>query len=77
MSTTSNVSSSTSSSEASTTASKSSNPLFYTIVHERNIGSVRKLLDVSLPVAYGNDWYNDVLKTPHEFTKMGTLLLLN
>jgi len=74
MSLSNNVASTTASSSASSsTGTNSKSEIFFNMVHERNIGSVRKLLDVSLPVSYGNDWYNDVLKTPQEFTKMGKL----
>ncbi len=45
--------------------------IFFNLVHERNVGLVRKLLDVALPVAYSNEWYANIVKTPHEFTKMG------
>lgn len=45
--------------------------IFFNIVHERNINLVRKLLEVSLPVQYPQEWYNDLIKTPHDFTKMG------
>jgi hypothetical protein len=40
-------------------------------IHERNVGTLRKLLEVTLPVGYANEWYADVLKTPGEYTKMG------
>ena len=44
---------------------------FYQPVHARNVGLVRKLLDVALPVAYGDDFYAKLQETPQEFTKMG------
>ncbi len=49
----------------------SKDSVFLNIVHERNIGMVRKLLDTALPVAYADAWYADLVKTPHEFTKLG------
>ena len=44
---------------------------FFQPVHARNVGLVRKLLDVALPVAYGDDFYAKLQETPQEFTKMG------
>ena len=45
--------------------------LFYTTVHERNINSVRLLVDTVIPVRYSPDFYKDLVRTPADFTKMG------
>ncbi len=52
-------------------SAKGRSDVFFNIVHERNVGTLRKVLEVALPVAYGPDWYADVVKTPHDFTKLG------
>lgn len=45
--------------------------LFYTTVHERNIHSVRLLIDTVLPVRYSDEFYRELVRTPEDFTKMG------
>ena len=46
--------------------------LFYTPVHDRNINSVKLLVDTVLPVRYSPDFYKKLMLTPYDFTKMGT-----
>ena len=50
--------------------------LFYTTVHERNINSVRLLVDTVIPVRYSPEFYKDLVRTPADFTKMGSSLSL-
>eukprot|EP00158_Paraphelidium_tribonemae_P010055 Partr_v1_DN30577_c0_g1_i1_m9598 putative acetyltransferase len=44
--------------------------LFYTTVHERNINSVKLLIDTVLPVRYSEDFFRELIRTPQDFTKM-------
>ena len=53
-------------------SSKVRKDLFYTTVHERNINSVKLLIDTVLPVRYSNDFYNELIRSPPDFTKMGS-----
>jgi hypothetical protein len=48
--------------------------LFFNAVHDRNINSVRALMDAVLPVRYSDDFYKNLVNTPFEFTKMGMFL---
>lgn len=45
--------------------------LFYTQLHDRNLGSFRLLVDSVLPVRYPEDIYKKLVATPHDFTKLG------
>jgi GNAT superfamily N-acetyltransferase len=44
--------------------------LFYTGIHARNIGMVRKLLDVVLPVPYSDDFYRRLQEAPPELARL-------
>ena len=48
--------------------------IFFTSVHERNINSVRLLVDTVLPVRYNDDFFRDCTRMPTDFTKMGACL---
>ena len=48
--------------------------IFYTPVHDRNINSVKLLMEVVLPVRYSAEFYKKLVLSPPEFTKMGALL---
>ena len=54
-------------------AAVTADELFYTTIHARNIGLVRKLLDVVLPVAYSEDFYRKLQEAPPELAKLGAL----
>jgi len=41
-------------------------------VHERNIGSVKKLLQMTLPVEYPDAFYDALVKSPQDLTQLGT-----
>jgi hypothetical protein len=45
--------------------------LFFNAVHDRNVNSVRALMEAILPVRYSDDFYKNLTATPFEFTKMG------
>jgi hypothetical protein len=45
--------------------------IFYTPVHDRNINSVKLLVNTVLPVRYSEDFYKKLMATPYDFTKMG------
>ena len=45
--------------------------VFHTAIHDRNIGSVKLLIDTVLPVRYSDDFYKKLLQTPYDFSKMG------
>jgi ribosomal protein S18 acetylase RimI-like enzyme len=47
--------------------------VFYTPVHDRNINSVKLLVNTVLPVRYSEDFYKKLIATPYDFTKMGAL----
>ena len=47
-----------------------STDLFYTGVHARNIGMVKKVLEVVLPVAYSDDFYRRLQEAPPELAKL-------
>lgn len=40
-------------------------------VHERNIGSVKKLLQMTLPVEYPEAFYDALVKSPQDLTQLG------
>lgn len=41
------------------------------VVHERNIGSVRLLNQSVLPARYNQKFYDALIKTPRDLTKIG------
>ena len=47
-----------------------SSDLFYTGIHPRNIGLVRKLLEVVLPVGYSEDFYRKLQEAPGELARL-------
>ena len=48
--------------------------LFYTQVHERNLGLVKLLINTVLPVKYSEDFYRKVLASSSDWTKMGQFI---
>ena len=64
-------------------ASTSTGKVRFDYVHERNIGSVKKLLQVTLPVEYPDKFYDELVASPQDLTQLGryqrnfrTMLLL-
>jgi ribosomal protein S18 acetylase RimI-like enzyme len=53
-----------------TATSVPSSELFYTGIHARNIGLVRKLLEVVLPVGYSEDFYRKLQEAPGELARL-------
>ena len=47
--------------------------LFYTPVHDKNINSVKLLVQTVLPVRYSDNFYKQLILSPPDFTKMGAL----
>lgn len=63
------VAASTASSAAAAPRSRKLN-IFYTPVHDRNIGSVKLLLSTVMPVAYSDDFYRTIQATPADLSKL-------
>ena len=45
--------------------------ILFTSIHERNINSVRLLVDTVLPVRYSEDFFKECIRMPSDFTMMG------
>ena len=50
--------------------------LFFQGVHERNINSVKLLINTVLPVRYNEDYFKGLAKAGGDLAKMGALCVL-
>lgn len=45
--------------------------LDYDLLHDRNLGNVKLLIETVIPVRYSPEFYKMIVKTPFDFTKLG------